>query len=89
MKAEEVPYGEIDSSAGENDFSLPNDYREFVHPFGDPAFQSPGWVKVQTVGRGTEGNITVHYMRNEITGATTQYKFVTEPYVGPTRAISP
>jgi hypothetical protein len=27
--------------------------------------------------------------RNEITGAATQYKFVTEPYVGPTRAVSP
>ena len=58
-------------------------------PFGDPAFQSPGWVKVQVVGRGTQGSITVHYMRNEITGATTQYKFVTEPYAGPTQAVSP
>ncbi len=56
-------------------------------PFADTLYQAPGWVKMQVVGRGTESNITVHFMKNLITGETSQYKFLTDPYYGPTRWI--
>jgi hypothetical protein len=54
-------------------------------PFKDPLYQASGWVKKQVVGAGTESNITVHYMNNTITGEAAQFKFVTPPYVAPTR----
>lgn len=34
MKAESVPYEEIDSAFAEIAFGLPDDYREFIHRYG-------------------------------------------------------
>jgi hypothetical protein len=43
---------------------------------GDPKFQDPGWTKMQHVHRNPDGtNTTVHYMKNTITGETTQFKY--------------
>jgi hypothetical protein len=43
--------------------------------WGDPRFQDPGWIKMQYVLHTDQGNITVHYMKNTITGHMTQFKF--------------
>lgn len=48
-------------------------------PFGDPLYQGANWVKMQVVGRGTDANITVHYMFNTVTKESSQFKFVTKP----------
>jgi hypothetical protein len=33
------------------------------------------WVKMQSVTRGTEGNISVHWFRNVTTGQNVEFKF--------------
>ena len=45
-------------------------------PFGDPLYQGPGWVKMQQIHTLPDGTkIVIHYMKNTITGATSQFKF--------------
>jgi hypothetical protein len=49
---------------------------DYERGFGDPLYQAPGWEKWQVVSRLSDGsNIVVHYMKNDITGATAQFKF--------------
>ena len=59
-------------------------------PFKDSKYKDPGWVKKGfVVPRTADGNkIEIHYMYNEKTGASDQYKFLsrgeyTKPPVDP------
>lgn len=38
-------------------------------------YGSGEWVKMQTVVRGSQGNITVHWFRNLSTGRNAEFKF--------------
>jgi hypothetical protein len=56
-----------------------------MEAFDDPKYSDPGWKKIQYVADTADGNrINIHYMRNDLTGETDQFKFISDKGAYPT-----